>query len=495
MTQNWHGREPTVAIVGAGFGGLGMAVELKQAGIESFTIFEKGADVGGIWRDNTYPGCGCDVPSHLYSFSFERYRSEECRYPRQHEILAYLQGVTDKYRLRDHLRADSEITTARYSQSEARWTITTARGEEHVADVVVYAVGQLNRPSLPDIPGRETFEGASFHTARWNHDYDLARGNVAVIGTGSSAAQLIPHVARTANRLHIFQRTANWVIPKPRSAFRRPTRLAFKSLPFLQSLYRTAVYTMADAALWPIITRGWSARPATWVARGHLRRQIRSGELRRKLTPDHPIGCKRIVMDSNYYPALNQPNVELVTDRIGRITPTGIRTKDGCDRGVDVIVYATGFRTTEFLVPIEISGVDGRNLHDQWRDRPDAYLGLAVPNFPNLFLLHGPNTILGHNSNIFMIECQVRYILKCLRLLAAAKRGGLDVRRDAMDRYQRQLNKAIDRTVWRDACRSWYKTESGHVTNPWPSSTRRYERLLRRPHPDAFHLIPAADNR
>jgi cation diffusion facilitator CzcD-associated flavoprotein CzcO len=492
VTKNWGGRVPTVAVIGAGFGGIGMGVRLKKAGIHSFTIFEKGADVGGIWRDNTYPGCCCDVPSHLYSFSFEKYRSATVGYPAQREILEYLHQVALKYGLHDHLRLNAEVTAARYDEDSGRWTITLAGGEQHTADVVVYAVGQLHRPRLPDIPGRDTFEGVSFHSARWNHDHDLTQRTVAVIGTGSSAGQLIPHVARAARRLHVFQRSASWVIPKPRLEFRGPTRLAFKHLPFLQSAYRAAIYLAGDLVLWPVVPTGWSALPVKWVARWHMRNQVRDERLRRKLTPDHPIGCKRIVMDSNYYPALNRDNVELVTERITRITPTGIETEDGTHREVDTIVYASGFRTTEFLAPMEIQGKQGINLHEQWHGTAQAYLGVAVPNFPNLFILHGPNSILGHNSNVFMIECQARYIIKCLRMLSSTPRGGLEVRQDAMTEYKRQLDRAIDRTVWREGCQSWYKTASGEVTNPWPGSAGRYQRLLRRPDRHAFHLIPAA---
>jgi cation diffusion facilitator CzcD-associated flavoprotein CzcO len=492
MVDFWQGTKPTVAIIGAGFGGLCMGVRLKQAGNDSFTIFEKGTDVGGIWRDNTYPGCGCDVPSHLYSFSFEKYRSSTCRYPAQEEILAYLRRVAQKYDLRPHLRLGTEVTAAHFDEARGHWVVTTASGEQYDFDVVIYAVGQLNRPRLPEIPGRDTFEGASFHTARWDHDYELSGRDVAVVGTGSSAAQLVPYVARTAHRLYVFQRTANWVIPKPAAEFPWLTRLSFEHMPALQLAYRGGVYLAADEVLWPVITRGWSSRPVEWLARRHLRGQVPDPQLRQKLTPDHPIGCKRIVIDSDFYPALTRRNVELITEKISRITPTGIETDDRVVRKIDAIVYATGFRTTEFLAPIQVHGRNGKSLHDQWRGGAEAYLGISVPGFPNLFIIHGPNTILGHNSNVYIIECQVRYIMQCLRLLPGDPPGAIEVRPEAMTRYMQQLEKAIDRTVWKQGCLSWYKTESGKVTNPWPGSTRRYRRLLRSADPEAFRLVPAS---
>ncbi|WP_086819676.1 NAD(P)/FAD-dependent oxidoreductase [Allokutzneria sp. NRRL B-24872] len=476
---------PTIAIIGAGFGGLCMAAELRRAGIDSFTVFEKADDVGGIWRDNTYPGCGCDVPSHLYSFSFEKYRDVSLRYPEQREILAYLQQVTDKYDLRRHLRTGAEIVSADYSEATGRWVIRTATGEEHVVDIVVSAVGQLHRPKLPEIAGREDFRGAAFHTARWDHGVDLTGKDVAVIGTGSSAAQLLPHVARAARHVDVYQRTPNWVVPKPGAEFGRFTRWAFSRFPFTQSLYRALTYFAADIALSPVITRGWSARPAEWVARRHLRRGVADPALRAKLTPDYPIGCKRVLIDNAFYPTLNRDNVNLVTDGIAGMTATGIETVDGKHRAVDAVVYATGFRTTEFLVPMRVRGRGGVSLDERWADGAEAYLGMALPEFPNLFLVHGPNTILGHNSNIFMIECQVGHVLNCLRMLSGP--GRLEVRPDAMREYRRSLEKAIGRTVW-DGCQSWYRTAAGRVTNPWPASTVRYRRLTRRSPAAAFRV-------
>ncbi|GGS51331.1 flavin-binding monooxygenase [Planobispora rosea] len=481
---------PTVAIIGAGFGGLCMAIQLHRAGIGSFTVFEKGDDVGGTWRDNTYPGAGCDIPSHLYSFSFERYSSWTRRYPGQPEILGYLEECADKYGLRSRIRLNTEVVSAAYDETLGRWRVRAAdvaegRESEELFDVVVSAVGQLNRPHLPEIPGMSSFAGPSFHSARWDHSQDLTGRRVAVIGTGSSAAQLIPPVAEAAGHLDVFQRTPNWVIPKPDAAFNRAARAVFHHLPFTQRVYREWIYRYAEGTLYRALAGGWSTGLLRKRALDHLHAQVPDPELRAKLTPDYPIGCKRVVIDSAFYPALTRQNVDVVTDRIVRIVPEGVETETGI-READAIVYATGFLTTEFLVPMEIAGRQGRRLHDEWKDGAEAYLGIAVPNFPNLFLLYGPNTNLGHNSIVFMIECQVRYIMGCLPHLT--ERGPMEVRPEAMDTWRRALDRAMDHMVWQAGCASWYKNAAGRVTNNWPGSTPLYRRLTREPRPSAFRF-------
>ncbi|GIH76549.1 flavin-containing monooxygenase [Planobispora longispora] len=508
---------PTVAIIGAGFGGLCMAIQLHKAGIDSYTLFEKGDDVGGTWRDNTYPGAGCDIPSHLYSFSFERYSSWTRRYPGQPEILDYLERCADKYGLRPRIRLNTEVVSAAYDETLGKWRVRTASstkgaagdaggaggaedgngtgdgnggraagGEtEELFDVVVSAVGQLNRPHLPEIPGMSSFAGTSFHSARWDHSADLTGKRVAVIGTGSSAAQLIPPVAEAAGHLDVFQRTPNWVIPKPDAVFNRAARAAFHYLPFTQRAYREWIYRYAEGTLYHALAGGWSTGLLRKRALDHLRAQVPDPELRAKLTPDYPIGCKRVVIDSAFYPALTRRNVDVVTDRIVRIVPEGVETEAGV-READTIVYATGFLTTEFLVPMELAGRQGRRLHDEWKDGAEAYLGIAVPNFPNLFLLYGPNTNLGHNSIVFMIECQVRYIMGCLPYLK--ERGPMEVRPEAMDSWRRALERAMDDMVWQAGCASWYKNAAGRVTNNWPGSTPLYRRLTRAPRPAAFRF-------
>ncbi|WP_440064407.1 flavin-containing monooxygenase [Streptosporangium sp. OZ121] len=475
---------PDVAIIGAGFGGLCMAIRLEKAGIRSYTIFEKGADVGGTWRDNTYPGAGCDIPSHLYSFSFERYSSWTRRYPEQPEILRYLEGCADKYGLRPRIRLNTAVTAATFDESLGKWRVRTTAGEE-LFDVVVSAVGQLNRPQLPDIPGMSSFSGAAFHSARWDHSVDLAGRRVAVIGNGSSAAQLIPRVAEVAGHLDVFQRTPNWVIPKPDAVFGPRARTAFRLAPFLQRAYREWLYRYTENTLYPALAGGWSAGLLRKRALGHLREQVPDPLLRAKLTPRYPVGCKRVVIDSGFYPALTRPDVDVVTDGITRIVPGGVETTAGL-READVIVYATGFETSGFLAPVQVTGRGGRQLAKEWKDGAEAYLGIAVPRFPNLFLLYGPNTNLGHNSIVFMIECQVRYVMGCLPHLAS--RGPMEVRPEAMATWRRSLDRAMEGMVWQAGCTSWYKNASGRVTNNWPGTATTYRRITRAPRPEAFRF-------
>ncbi|MEV0994804.1 NAD(P)/FAD-dependent oxidoreductase [Nonomuraea sp. NPDC050202] len=471
---------PSVAIVGAGFGGLCMAIQLERAGIRSYTVFEKAGDLGGTWRDNSYPGAGCDIPSHLYSYSFEKYASWTRRYPEQPEILEYLEHCADKYHVREKIRFDTEVRRAVFDG--AQWQVTTPGGTE-AFDVLVMGVGQLNRPRLPDIPGMAEFEGVSFHSARWDHGHDLTGRRVAVIGNGSSAAQLIPRVAERAEHLHVFQRTPNWVIPKPDATFGPLTRLAFRFVPGLQRAYREWIYRYAEGTLYPALSQGWSAGLLKQRALRHLRDQVPDPGLRARLTPDYPPGCKRVVIDSSFYPALTRPNVSLVTDKIVRVTPKGIETTEG-PYEVDTIVYATGFKSTEFLVPMEVVGREGRSLEERWADGAEAYLGISVPGFPNMFVLYGPNTNLGHNSIVFMIECQVEHVMACLPYLAGS--GPIEVRAEVMAAWRRQLDAAMARMVWGAGCQSWYKTASGRVTNNWPGTTTLYRRLTARPPQPAY---------
>ncbi|WP_113704610.1 flavin-containing monooxygenase [Nonomuraea lactucae] len=475
---------PRVAIVGAGFGGLCMAIRLRRAGIGSFTVFEKAGELGGTWRDNTYPGAGCDIPSHLYSYSFEKYASWTRRYPGQPEILAYLARCADKYDVRRRIRFHTEVVGAAFDGG--RWQVSTAGSQREAFDVVVMGVGQLNRPRLPDIPGMSDFAGTAFHSARWNHDHDLTGRRVAVIGNGSSAAQFVPRIAGRAGRLEVFQRTPNWVIPKPDATFGPAARSALRLVPGLQRAYREWLYRYAENVFHPALARGWSAATLERRARGHLSAQVAAPVLRAKLTPDYPPGCKRVVIDSDFYAALTRPNVEVVTERIVRIGPGGVETEGGRHEA-DTIIYATGFRTTEFLAPIEVAGRGGHTLARQWNGGAEAYLGISMPNFPNLFLLYGPNTNLGHNSIVFMIECQVRHIMACLPYLSAG--GPMEVRPEAMAAWTRQLDRAMAGMVWQDGCRSWYKTADGRVTNNWPGRADLYRRLTARSPRAAYRHI------
>ncbi|WP_245764873.1 flavin-containing monooxygenase [Nonomuraea jiangxiensis] len=353
-------------------------------------------------------------------------------------------------------------------------------------DVVVVGVGQLNRPRLPDISGMLEFEGISFHSARWNHAHDLTGRRVAVIGNGSSAAQFVPRIAERVERLYVFQRTPNWVIPKPDTTFGPLAKLALRLVPGLQRAYREWIYRYAEATLYPALAQGWSKNVLKQRALRHLHAQVPDPALRAKLTPDYPPGCKRVVIDSSFYPALTRPNVEVVTDKIVRITAKGVETTEG-PYEVDTIVYATGFTSTEFLAPMEVRGRGGRSLTDRWKDGAEAYLGISVPDFPNMFLLYGPNTNLGHNSIVFMIECQVNHIMSCLPHLTAS--GPIEVRPEAMAAWSRQLDAAMERMVWSGGCQSWYKTAEGRITNNWPGPTTLYRRLTAEPPRPAYRTI------
>ncbi|WP_378741221.1 flavin-containing monooxygenase [Nocardia brasiliensis] len=465
-----------VVVIGAGFGGIGMAVALKHAGTENFTILDSGNTVGGVWRDNTYPDCNCDVPSHLYSFSFAPYRDRRTRYPGQPEILAYLQNVVSEHGLEPHLQLNTAINEATYLDTEGSWWLTTTSGHNIVAEVVVFAVGQLHHPHIPEFPGQSEFSGPAFHSARWDHDQDLHGLDIAVVGTGSSAAQLVPALAGLARTVRVFQRTPNWVLPKPATHFGPLARIAL-AVPFGHKIYRHALAFASDAVLAPIMRRGWSARPAEWAARRYLRRRISDPVLRVKLTPDYPIGGKRILIDSGYYHALNEPNVELITDPITNITTTGIQTADNRHHHADAIIYATGFRASEFLGPMMVRGQRGAMLHEQWRSGATALLGTAVPKFPNLFMIAGPNTFTPAGSNPQMKEHQIEFIMRCLRWRERIGAPAIGVDPAALQTLQEHVERAVLKTVW-PSTPSWYWHSSGRITNPWPASVRAYRRAL-----------------
>ncbi|MDX2561407.1 NAD(P)/FAD-dependent oxidoreductase [Streptomyces sp. TX20-6-3] len=485
-------RHTQVAVIGAGIAGLGAAIQLKRRGLNSFTVYEKGGDLGGTWRDNTYPGAGCDIPSHLYSYSFAPYRDSDVRYPRQREILAYLHRCAADGGLAPHLRFGTEIAELRYDDETGRWLLRTTDGEEHTADVVVTAVGQLSLPKYPALEGAEEFAGTAFHTARWDHDHDLTGRDVAVIGTGSSAAQVIPEIAPLVRKLYVYQRSANWVLPKPGERFHPLMSAVLRRVPGAHRAYRSLLFRRSEAVLLPALRRSRISGLLRMMAGRHLKSQVTDPELRAKLTPDSAIGCKRIVLAADYYPTLARDNVEVVTDPIERVTEKGIQTRDGTHRETDTIVYATGFRTTEFLAPLKVTGRDGQDLHETWRDGAQAHLGIHVPRFPNLFLMYGPNTNLGHNSVTLTLEAQAGYIAQCVELLAEREeRSVLDVGQEALEAWQRQVDDGSRRTVWTDSCTNWFKTEGGVLTNNWPHPTTLYQRLTARPDPTVLRLVPA----
>ena len=474
-------RRTRIAIIGAGHAGLCMAIRLKQSGSEDFVILEKAASLGGTWRDNTYPGASCDAPSFLYSFSFAQKTDWSRRFAWQSELLGYSVELAIRFGLLPHCRFGAEVTRAEFDESANVWRIECADGSHVVADFLVSGVGQLNRPSTPEIPGRDDFAGVQFHSARWDHGVDLAGKRIAVIGNAASAVQFVPQIAPLATRLTVFQRSANWLLPRKDRLYAPRTQRLLTRFPALARFYHSFQwFFFGEMQLTPLMKQVRIVQAlARWKSLAHLRRQVRDPQLRRKLVPDYPIGAKRVLFNDDYYPALSRDNVRLVTTGIERIERDGVRTRDGELHPADVIVYATGFKSTEFLAPMSIRGVGGRLLQDEWRNGARAYLGVVVSGFPNLFLLYGPNTNLGHNSILVMIEAQVDYVLDALARMRERGLARLDVKRDVMDEYNRRLQQDLAKSVWSTIGASWYKLADGTITNNWPHSTIRYRRLLR----------------
>ncbi|MFC5746475.1 flavin-containing monooxygenase [Actinomadura rugatobispora] len=482
-----------VVIIGSGFGGIGMAIRLVQEGFGDVVVLEKAADLGGTWRDNTYPGAACDVPSHLYSFSFERKTDWSRRFPPQEEILDYLRDCAREYGIMPLIRFGTEVTEARFDEGAGLWHVATSRGDTLSARVLVSACGQLNRPVLPDIPGRETFTGASFHSARWDHGAALDGRRVAIVGTGASAIQIIPEIAARARHLTVFQRSAPYVIDKPDRIYRGWEKALLRSVPGLHELSRARIYALYESRALGFIKYPKLMDLLSRRFRANMRDQIADPALRATLTPDYPMGCKRILISSDYYPALAEPHVDLVADPIERVTPSGVRTADGRDHEADVIVYATGFAASGFVAPMKITGRDGRELNEEWREGALAHLGITVSGFPNLFLLYGPYTNLGHNSIIYMLESQIRYVLGCLHAMRDAGLDWIEVRPDAQDAFGREMRERLRSTVWDSGCTSWYMTEDGKVVNNWPGFTFAYRRATRRPDPRHFRARRTAN--
>ena len=464
-------------IIGAGFGGLGMAIRMKQQGFSDVLLIEKGSDVGGCWRDNTYPGAACDVPSHLYSFSFERHYPWSRRFAPQGEILDYLRHCAGKYDISRHIRFNTEVTAADWQEQQQHWHISLNDGSHVTARALIPATGQLNQPAYPPLEGIDVFHGPHFHSARWDHSVDLRGKTVAVVGTGASAIQFVPEVAKLAGKLILFQRSAAYVISKPDRAYSTLEHRILEKWPLTHTLDRARIYAANEARVLGFTSFQKAMELYKWLFRRQLTSQIQDPDLREKLTPDYPMGCKRILMSNDYYPALAQDNVEVIKHGIQAVDERGLIDSAGVHHGADVIIYGTGFRATEFLTPIEIRGRDGRQLNDVWRDGAEAYLGITVHGFPNLFMLYGPNTNLGHNSIIYMLESQFHYVLQCLEQLK--QQPVMEVRDDVQSEFNQRIQKQIRETVWEKGCNSWYKTESGKNTANWPGFTFDYRRRTR----------------
>jgi cation diffusion facilitator CzcD-associated flavoprotein CzcO len=467
-----------IAVIGSGFSGLAMAVRLRQAGFQDFVVVERADDVGGTWRDNSYPGCACDVPSHLYSFSFAPNPDWSSTFSPQPEIWAYLRRVASEHGVLPHVRYGTELESAAWNDSRGRWDLQTTRGRVS-ARVLVSAAGPLSEPSLPHLPGLETFQGTVFHSATWNHQHDLSSERVAVVGTGASAIQFLPRIQPLVGRLHLFQRTAPWIMPRRARPISRLERAVYRRFPAAQRLMRAAICWAREVYAIPLLNAGLA--PITRaLGRANIRRHVADPVLRGKLTPDYAPGCKRILISNDYLPALSQPNVEVVTDGIAEVRPHAIVTADGVEREVDTIIFGTGFHVTDFPTAHRIRGRDGRTLAETWDGSGQAHRGTTVAGFPNLFLLLGPNTGLGHTSVVLMAEAQVAYVMGALRHMEVEEVAAIDVRPTAMAAWNAKVQKSMRNTVWvAGGCASWYLDRNGRNTSIWPSFTFSFRASLR----------------
>ncbi|MBT8131559.1 MAG: NAD(P)/FAD-dependent oxidoreductase [Gammaproteobacteria bacterium] len=472
------GHDLSIAIIGGGLGGLCMAIKLKQAGYHKFTIFEKADRLGGTWRDNTYPGVSCDVPSHLYSYSFELNPDWSHAYAPGWEIQQYTQHCVSNYDIGPHVKVNSEVVSCRYDNG--RWAIQTADGKVHRVSVLISAMGGLHIPKLPDIRGRESFAGTAFHSARWQ-DTDLQGKRVAIIGSAASAVQIVPQIAGTVAHLSVFQRTPSWIIPRKDRAISGPFKWLLRSVPGAGRLYRWMLFGIAELR-WPSFRRRSVAnRLGKWLGIAHLHRQVKDQALRDSLTPDYPIGCKRILRSDDFYPALTRDNVNLITDAIDHIEEHAIVTKDDRHHPVDIIIYATGFDVFNIAGGTEITGAHGHSLATQWQTGIAAHRTVAVPGFPNFFMLQGPNSALGHSSVIFMIENQVRYIIGLLQAMQKRNWQAVQPRLEACNAFNRRLERRLKKMIWAADCRSWYKDATGKIFTLWPQTCTSYWFSMRRP--------------
>jgi cation diffusion facilitator CzcD-associated flavoprotein CzcO len=480
-----------VAIVGAGFSGLCMGMKLQQAGLGSFVILEKADEVGGTWRENTYPGCACDVQSHLYSYSFEGNPSWSHKFAPWHEILDYMLRVTEKHGLRSHIRFGHKVDRAVFDEKEGLWRIHSEHGATITARAFILGTGPLHVPLIPQIPGLETFRGKTFHSAQWAHDYDLRGKRVASIGTGASAIQYLPEIAPEVAQLYVFQRSAPWVLPKPDRAYTELERLLFRLSPRLRKLHRGWLYVRNEARVLPIMNPPL-ARMLERGAKLYLRNTIEDPALVEKLTPDYTIGCKRVLLSNNYYQVFNRSNVELVTDTLTEIRESSVVSSDGVERPVDAIIFGTGFHADprDYLGALTIQGLGGQSLLTRWANGAEAHLGISVTGFPNMFELVGPNAGLGHNSLLYMIESQVRYIIECLKLLEEKNAKYMDVRPEVLARFNQELERRLEDTVWASGCKSWYTQEDGKNIALWPGFSFRYRARTRHVNPEHYLWTP-----
>ncbi|MFC9893933.1 flavin-containing monooxygenase [Nocardia sp. NPDC127579] len=493
---NRPARHVKTIIIGSGFAGLGLAIRLSQQGRTDYLVLERGSDVGGTWRDNTYPGAACDVPSHLYSYSFALNPNWTRSFSKQGEIQRYIRGVAERYNVLDNHLFDCDVTSARWNNDTSQWEIESSKGR-FTADTVVSAVGALCEPALPDIKGINEFEGEIFHSARWNHDADLSGKRVAIIGTGASAIQIVPAIADKVGHLDVYQRTAPWLLPRMDRPYLAPERFAFKHIPGVQRLSRAAIYAARETqvvglAKLPAIMQGFEL-----LAKAKLQLEIRDPELRKKVTPNFRIGCKRMLISNEYYPALSRDNVDVVTEGIKEVRAGSIVTQDGTEREIDALIVATGFHVTDSPIFETIAGKDGRTLSEVFDEiGQQGYKGSAIANFPNMFFLLGPNVGLGHTSMVFMIESQINYIADALSTVDRLGLRTVEVRREVQDTYNRELQRKLSKSVWNTGgCASWYLDKHGNNTTLWPDFTFEFRRLTKKFDVSAYETTSSAGDR
>lgn len=471
-------RRVRVVVVGGGFAGLGMALRLEQSGITDFVVLERASDVGGTWRDNHYPGCACDVPSHLYSYSFKRWHGWSRVFAPQREIHEYIRRFAEEHDLYRHVEYDADLVSAVFDETEQVWRCRTRDGRRYVCQWLVSATGGLSNPLIPNLPGTERFRGVMFHSATWKHDYDLRGKRVAVIGTGASAIQFVPEIQPQVAELHVFQRTAPWVLPKPDRAFTRWELAAFRLFPVLTWLYRTWLFWTWELRLVAFLKPDRWMRIAEKWGRDHIERSIEDPELRKAVTPDYTPGCKRILLSNNYYPSLDQPNVEVITSGVAEIREHSVVTRDGREIEVDAIIYGTGFDVHDTAGRHDYAGRGGVRLHDAWADGMRAYLGAMVHGFPNLLFIAGPTTGVGHTSFLTAIEASVEHAARCIELAERERLASLEVRADVEKAYMDSVQEKFDGTVWKSGCASWYQDKQGNVTAIYPDYTYRLKKRL-----------------
>jgi cation diffusion facilitator CzcD-associated flavoprotein CzcO len=468
------GQVQSVVIIGSGFSGLGAGVKLKEAGFHDFLILERAQRVGGTWRDNSYPGCACDVPSHLYSFSFAPKPDWSRTFPPQAEILEYLEACATSFGLRPHLRFGAEVIEARYDEAAALWSLRTRDGRTLRARAVIGGMGALSNPSIPSVPGH--FAGPAFHSAQWDHSVSLVGKRVAIVGSAASAVQIVPAIAPTVARLDLYQRSASWVLPKPDRPIRPWEQRLFATFPLSQKVLRLFIYLLLESRILAFTKFRGVMRLLAKQVRGVIDRAIADPQRRNLVTPTYTPGCKRLLISNDWYPALARENVNVITSPLRELRETGVVTDDGTLREVDVIVWATGFKVQDPLPRATFFGVGGVDVLDVWKQGPEAFLGITITGFPNLFLLMGPNTGLGHNSMILMIEAQIRYVVQALTTMREQRLNTIEVKAADQAAFVDEMQQSLSHTVWASGCRSWYSNEHGRITALWPGSTLAYRR-------------------